>query len=78
MIKRKKIKLKIGDSVKIISGKYKNQSGKIIKIIRKKESAVIENINLKIKHIKPKQSEEKGNIEKIAGHIHISNIQKKT
>lgn len=76
MIKRKKIKLKIGDFVKIISGKYKNQSGKVIKINIKKDSAIIENINLKTKHIKPKQAEEKGNIEKIEGHIHISNIRK--
>nr|YP_009392941.1 ribosomal protein L24 [Caloglossa intermedia]ARW61503.1 ribosomal protein L24 [Caloglossa intermedia] len=78
MIKRKQIKLKVGDYVKIISGKYKNESGKIIKIITKKNSAIVENINLKTKHIKPTREEEKGNIEQIEGPIHISNIKKES
>lgn len=76
MIKRKQIKFKIGDYVKVIAGKYKNQGGKIIKIIAKKNSVIVENINLKTKHIKPKKEDEKGNIAQIEGHIHISNIKK--
>ena len=72
----KKNHLKIGDNVKIISGKYKNKEGKIIKIKSKKEQVFIENINFKTKHIKPKQVDTKGEIKQIEGYIHISNLKK--
>jgi len=73
---KKKDKLKIGDNVKIISGKHKGQEGKIKKIIAKKNHIFIENINLKIKHIKPKQTDEQGEIKQIEGYIHKSNLRK--
>nr|YP_009393768.1 ribosomal protein L24 [Caloglossa beccarii]ARW62330.1 ribosomal protein L24 [Caloglossa beccarii] len=75
MIQNNKIKFKIGDKIIIIAGKYKKQNGKIIKIIKKKNSVIIENINLKIKHNKPKKTEDKGEITKVESYIHISNIK---
>nr|YP_009391288.1 ribosomal protein L24 [Dipterocladia arabiensis]ARW59432.1 ribosomal protein L24 [Dipterocladia arabiensis] len=75
-MKKSKIKFKIGDDIKIISGKYKGKNGKIIKIISKKQGVIIENINLKTKHIKPKQNEEQGEIKKIEAYIHTSNLKK--
>nr|QCI05907.1 ribosomal protein L24 [Dasysiphonia japonica] len=75
-MKKIRQKYKIGDEVQIISGKYKKQIGKIIKIISKKNQYFIENINIKTKHIKPKQVNEKGEIKKIEGYIDKSNIQK--
>lgn len=71
----KKINLKTGDIVKIISGKYKNKKGKIKKIIVNKNSLIIENINTKTKHVKPKQNEEKGQIIQIEAPIHRSNAK---
>jgi len=68
--------LKVGDKVKIISGKYKDKEGKIIKIIAKKNQIFIENINLKIKHMKSKQANDKGEIKQIEGCIHKSNLKK--
>ena len=76
MTQKNKINLKVGDNIKIISGKYKTQSGKIIKIKKKINSVIIENINLKTKHNKPKTNDDKGVISKIESHIHISNIKK--
>ncbi len=73
--KKTKIKVKVGNIVKIISGKYKNETGKVNKIFYKKNSLIVENINLKTKHIKPKQSEEHGQIKQIEKPIHISNIK---
>lgn len=70
-----KQKIKIGDNVKIVAGKHKGQTGKIKKIILKTNGVIIENINFKTKHIKPKQNEEKGTIEKILSPINISNIK---
>lgn len=75
-MKKQKTKVKVGDQVKIISGKYKGQTGTIIKIILKKQGIIIKDINIKTKHIKPKQTQDKGEIKKIEAYIHTSNIKK--
>nr|YP_009396455.1 ribosomal protein L24 [Polysiphonia scopulorum]ARW65641.1 ribosomal protein L24 [Polysiphonia scopulorum] len=70
-----KIKIKKGDNVEVRSGKEKGKQGKVISIIKNKEYIVIENINIKTKHIKPRQTDEKGTIKKIECPIHYSNIK---
>lgn len=72
---QQKRKIGIGDNAIIISGKYKGQTGKIIDIIGNKDKVRIENINMKTKHVKPKNSEDKGSIQQIEGPIHYSNIK---
>ena len=47
-------KLKIGDNVKVILGKDKGKIGTIKTIYHKKNTLIIEGINTKIKHVKPK------------------------
>nr|YP_010171012.1 ribosomal protein L24 [Chondria tumulosa]QSD57153.1 ribosomal protein L24 [Chondria tumulosa] len=74
-MKKYKIKVQKGDSVKIISGKYKGQIGKIKEVITKNNKVKIEEINIITKHIKPKQSEEKGSIIQVEAPIHYSNIK---
>nr|ARW60250.1 ribosomal protein L24 [Laurencieae sp.] len=74
-MKKYRIKAKQGDSVKIISGKHKGQTGVIKKVLTKKNKVTVENINIQTKHVKAKQSEEKGLIKHIEGPIHYSNIQ---
>nr|YP_009393974.1 ribosomal protein L24 [Polysiphonia sertularioides]ARW62536.1 ribosomal protein L24 [Polysiphonia sertularioides] len=69
------MKIKKGSIVQIISGKYKNQSGKILSICKESNKVIVENINIKIKHVKPKQDNEKGNIKQIEAPIHFSNIK---
>ncbi len=70
-----KDQIKCGDNVSIISGRYKGNTGKVISIIRKKKKIIIENINIKTKHIKPKQTEEKGYIKRIESPIDYSNVK---
>lgn len=72
---KNKIKIKEGDNIKVISGKFKGETGKVKNIIRKTNSLIIQDINFKTKHIKSQQSEEKGEIKKIEGPIHYSNIK---
>jgi len=48
--------------------------GKITKIISKTSKVIIENINLKTKHVKPNQKEESGQIINIEAPIHSSNV----
>ncbi len=74
MIIKKKLHVKNGDTVQIISGKYKGKIGKIKKIISKTSKVIIKNINLKTKHMKPNQKEESGQIINIEAPIHSSNL----
>nr|ARW63778.1 ribosomal protein L24 [Chondria sp. (in: red algae)] len=74
-MKKHKIQANKGDSIQVISGKYKGQTGIIKGIIEAKNKVTVEKINIKTKHIKPKQSEDKGSIVQIEGPIHYSNIK---
>nr|YP_009393358.1 ribosomal protein L24 [Symphyocladiella dendroidea]ARW61920.1 ribosomal protein L24 [Symphyocladiella dendroidea] len=70
-----KTKINKGDDIKIISGKYKGEYGKVSLVLKKNNQVIIENINIKTKHIKPKQTDDKGYIKKIEKPIHYSNIK---
>lgn len=69
------MKIKRDDLVEVISGKEKGKKGKISLIIKKKNQVIIKNINIKTKHVKPKQQNEKGYLKKIESPIHYSNIK---
>ena len=69
-----KLHIKVGDTVKVISGESKNQEGKVLKIDRSKLRAIVEGVNIVKKHAKPSASDPQGGIvEKEAG-LHISNL----
>lgn len=69
-----KMHIKNGDTVQIISGKYKGQVGEIIKTLPKTSQVIIKNLNLKTKHIRPNQKEENGKIINFEAPIHSSNV----
>ena len=66
-------KLKKGDMIKVLSGKEKGKTGKILKTIPEKNKVVVEKVNLIKKHKKP-DAKGKGGIVEKEGAIHISNI----
>lgn len=69
------MKIKQGYQVEVISGKYKGHKGKVLSIFKKTSKITIENLNIKIKHMKPRDKNEKGYIKKIEGTIHQSNVK---
>ncbi len=69
-----KFKLKTGDLVKVIAGAHKGAEGKIIKVIRKKNRAIVEGVNIVSKHRKPSANNTQGGIEKTEAPIHLSNL----
>jgi large subunit ribosomal protein L24 len=69
-----KIKLKKGDTVKVISGEARGQQGKIITIDLKKSRAIVEGVNMISKSEKPNAKNTNGGIVKKEGPIHISNL----
>lgn len=69
-----KIKLKKGDTVKVISGEARGQQGKIISIDVKNLRAIVEGVNMISKSEKPSAKNTNGGITKKEGSIHISNL----
>lgn len=66
-------RLKKGDMVKVVAGKEKGKSGKILRIIGKKNRVTVEKLNFIKKHQKP-DAKAKGGILQKEGPIHISNV----
>ncbi len=69
------MKIKKGDTILIISGKYRGKKGKILKAFPKQGRIMIEGINLVKKHQKPKKTGEKGQIIEIPAPIDVSNVK---
>ncbi len=66
--------VKKNDTVKVITGKEKGKTGKVIMVLPKKERIIIEKINLVKRHTKPKGAAGQGGIIEKEGAIHISNV----
>ena len=69
-----KIKIKTGDQVKVLAGDHKGSEGKIVKIFRSKNLAIVEGVNMVKKHNKPSSQNPKGGIDEKEAPIHISNL----
>jgi large subunit ribosomal protein L24 len=70
----KRLKVKKGDTVKVISGGSKGAQGKVILMDRKKDRVLVEGVNMIKKHVKPGPSNPQGGIESREASIHISNV----
>ena len=69
-----KFKIKVGDTVKVIAGDNKGSEGKVVQIIKDKNRAIVEGVNLVSKHTKPNAQNPQGGIVKKEASIHISNV----
>ncbi len=69
-----KIKIKKNDIVKVLSGTSKGKEGKVIRIIRSKNRAIVEGVNIASKHTKPSAANQEGGIIKKEASINISNL----
>jgi large subunit ribosomal protein L24 len=66
------LRIKKGDSVKVIAGGNKGKDGKVVKVLGDK--IFIEKVNVKERHIRPTQANPKGGKKDIHVGIHISNV----
>lgn len=67
-------KIKKGDLVKIITGKDKDKTGKILSVNTKKNTVLVEGCNMITKHAKPTAANQQGGIIHQEGQIDISNV----
>lgn len=68
------MKIKKGDTIKIMVGKDKGKTGKVLKVFPKDGFVLVDGLNLYKKNVKPKQQGEKGQIVLVPRRINSSNI----
>ena len=68
------MKLKTGDKVVVISGSNKGKEGTIAKVLREENRVVVNGVNLRKKHLKPKNNGGTGEIVEVEAPIHASNV----
>ncbi len=71
---QKKLHVKVGDTVKVISGTSKGLEGKVLTIDRAKSRVIVEGVNVVKKHVKPSAANPQGGIEEAEAGVHISNV----
>jgi len=68
------LKIKKGDTVKVITGKDRDAEGKVVSVDAKKGRVIVEGVNMITKHAKPSQANPNGGIVKMEAPIDISNV----
>ena len=68
------MRLKKDDTVKIIAGKDKGLTGKIIKVDPENERVIVQGANMVKKTMKKQNAQDKGGIVEVEAPIHVSNV----
>lgn len=71
---QKNYHIKKNDSVVVIAGKEKGKTGKVLRVIPKKDRAIVEKLNMVKRHMKPGAQSRQGGILEREAPIHISNL----
>ena len=72
---KKKMHVKIGDTVTVIAGTDKNKIGEVTKLYPSNGKILVKGINFKFKHIKPMKENDVGEIKQLEVPIHHSNVK---
>lgn len=70
----KKLHIRKGDTVMVISGDSRGQQGKVLNMNTENNRAIVEGINMVSKHSKPNAKNPQGGIMKQEAPVHISNL----
>lgn len=69
------MKIKKGDNVKIIAGKDRGRTGKVVRVLPSYERIVVDGVNMLKRHVRPRRQGQKGEIIQRASPLHISNVE---
>ncbi len=64
------MKIKKGDTVKILSGNDKGKTGEVLTVMPKENKIVVKGVNIRKKHIKPRKQGDEGGIISVECAIH--------
>jgi large subunit ribosomal protein L24 len=68
------LKIKKGDTVRVIAGKDKDKEGKVLSVNAKDKKVVVEGVNMITKHMKPSAMNQQGGIVNREAPISIANV----
>ena len=68
------MKIKKGDTVKVIAGKDKDKEGKVLSVDKKNGRVVVEGVNMVTKHVKPSAANQDGGIVQKEAALDMSNV----
>jgi large subunit ribosomal protein L24 len=71
---QKKLHIKKGDMVIVITGEDKDKKGRVLEVDRNKNKAIVEGVNMVSRHTKPNSENPNGGIVKKEAPIHVSNL----
>ena len=71
----KKVHVKTGDTVVVLSGKERGKKGKILAVSPKEGKVIIEGVNMVSKHVKPRKMGDQGGIVKAEGAMYACKVQ---
>ena len=69
------MKIRQGDTVKVITGANSGNEGRVLKVLNSKNRLIVEGINMLKRHMRPNQENPQGAIIEKEGSIHVSNVQ---
>ena len=72
---RVKYKIKKGDQVEVISGKAKGHNGEVLRVDRERGYVYVKDVNMAMRHTKPRRQGQQGGIIPMEAPIHISNVK---
>ncbi|WKN42264.1 50S ribosomal protein L24 [Tunicatimonas pelagia] len=73
-LRKKKLKIKSGDTVKVVSGNDKGKTGKVVSVLIADNKLLVEDVNVVTKHVKPSAQNPEGGRNQQEAPIHISNV----
>ncbi|MFU2364043.1 MAG: 50S ribosomal protein L24, partial [Clostridiales bacterium] len=68
------MKIKKGDTVKVLSGNDKGKTGEVLEVIPKTQKVIVKGVNIRKKHVKPRKQGEEGGIIPVECRIHSSKV----
>jgi large subunit ribosomal protein L24 len=79
VVKRRTLKIRSGDQVKVTAGKDRGKTGRVLRVERAKERVYVEGLNMVKRHVRPQPTREvsrqkPGGVIDVEGPIHISNV----
>ena len=69
------MKVKVGDNVKVMAGKDKGKTGKVIQVFPKERKVVVEKVNILKKHIRSRERGKPGQRIELPAPLYASNVQ---
>lgn len=72
--KHAKFHIRRGDKVRVIAGNHKGAEGEVKQMLRNKQRAIVDGVNMITRHVKPSAENPEGGIKKVEAGIHLSNL----